>query len=396
MFKVQFNHQRRTNQMGSRSADDFSDVAERIFHNLNVVFDRDDALDEFDIIPVESKSNRSPVIHTNHKLALESWCIPFLYTHSFKNFICLLPKNRFPSSSALRNSNSCSREVSSKLSTLSESERIARGLQLSRALILLNPDLTLAWNYRREIFNTSSKLKVLKAELQLVCLTASRKPKCPEGFTYRKWLVKRILESNLVPNLLEFYENESIAAETAAAKYFSNYHAWSYRLWFLEFILDNKDIVSKKEAQEIVDKELVKSNLWVEKHVSDYSGFHYRQKVLHHIGKLGTNQFIIDRLKQELEENQSMINLFPGHESLWYHRRGVMRHYIHKISRCDDIEENKERLVNTQEIEKHLVEAMQLQLKETNKDNISNKYSELDMMYSERHQRWLLQTFKWD
>lgn len=75
--------------------------------------------------------------------------------------------------------------MSRKLSCLSESEKISRGLMLSRILIIINPDLALAWNYRRDTFQPST-LEMIDREQRLVSLIMSRKPKCPEGFTYRR------------------------------------------------------------------------------------------------------------------------------------------------------------------------------------------------------------------
>ena len=43
---------------------------------------------EFDIIPVEdSLCNKSPVIHVDHRIALESWCVKHVYQYSYKKFI---------------------------------------------------------------------------------------------------------------------------------------------------------------------------------------------------------------------------------------------------------------------------------------------------------------------
>jgi len=144
--------------------------------------------DEFDIVPQESQANRSPVLHTDHKLALESWCVPFLYTHSFGCFLEVRPrkgvqvKNPFLSQTS---SNGTPRNDILNHSKLSEEERRSRALDLSRLLVLLNPDLTLAWNFRRESFQPGGL--DLDKELRLVTLCATRKPKCSEGFYYRRY-----------------------------------------------------------------------------------------------------------------------------------------------------------------------------------------------------------------
>jgi hypothetical protein len=145
--------------------------------------------DEFDIVPAESKANHSPVIHATaeHKLALESWCIPYLYTHSYKSFFAIRRKQKCSTSlSSTNNGIPPSKYGSLRASKLSESDRVCRGLLLSRVLTLLNPDLTAAWNFRREYIPITSN-QVFERELRLVSIVATRKPKCPEGFSYRRY-----------------------------------------------------------------------------------------------------------------------------------------------------------------------------------------------------------------
>jgi len=140
--------------------------------------------DEFDLVPVESKSNHSPVIHDDveHKLALESWCVPYLYTHIYKSFMAVQVRQRRTSTSP----SSVKSDVygSSKLCSLSETERTTRGCLLSRLLVMLNPDLAVAWNFRRRYISLTSES--IQYEFRLIDLVASRKPKCPEGFSYRR------------------------------------------------------------------------------------------------------------------------------------------------------------------------------------------------------------------
>ena len=149
--------------------------------------------DEFDIVPQESQSNRSPVIHVDHKLALESWCVPFLYTHSFGHFVEIRPrkgvqvKNPFSSQTVHNGTSNLCKSSTMSYFHLSEEEKKVRALELSRILVLLNPDLSVAWNFRREVFH-SGCLR-LGEELRLVTLCATRKPKSSEGFHYRKLVI---------------------------------------------------------------------------------------------------------------------------------------------------------------------------------------------------------------
>lgn len=248
------------------------------------------------------------------------------------------------------------KELSRKLSCLSESERVSRGLLLSRILIIINPDLALAWNYRRDAFLPSS-LEMLEKEQRLVALVMSRKPKCSEGLAYRRyvpfqniliklqylltfewnvnfisrtifrWLVKRALQKHLIePSRIEHFISQEIdSIEQPIRRYSTNYHAWSYRFWLLELVLTfDKTIVARDQKEALLEGELQKSNTWIKSNVSDYSGCHYRQKLLECILNFRASDSI-SLLIKELDDNEKRILMYEGHESLWYHRRAVLQ-----------------------------------------------------------------------
>jgi len=129
--------------------------------------------EEFDIIPQESQRNNSPVLHhrNDHKLALESWCVPYLYVHCLQKFKNIRPGGK---------------NVAKTIRGLSEAEKIKNSLPLARLLVLLNPELTMAWNFRRKHANLLC-LADVETELNLIRLVGSRKPKMPEGFYYRRY-----------------------------------------------------------------------------------------------------------------------------------------------------------------------------------------------------------------
>lgn len=92
---------------------------------------------------------------------------------------------------------SCSRQANSSYTKpsskpppqLTELERMKRGHELSRILLLINPDYNTAWNFRRELFlNKRHVYEIgLTLELNLIALVCSRKPKCLEAFNYRRY-----------------------------------------------------------------------------------------------------------------------------------------------------------------------------------------------------------------
>jgi len=55
-------------------------------------------------------------------------------------------------------------------------------------------------------------------------------------------------------------------------------------------------------------------------HVSDHSGFHYQQFLLNCLWALHGDEKFVSRLRSELQLTQQLIQLYPGHEAVWYHR----------------------------------------------------------------------------
>lgn len=114
----------------------------------------------FEIIPVPFNQNKSPVIHLNHNLGLESWCIKFVYEFAHK----IVLNNR---KDLLKSSN---------LSIV----------KYLNCATLINPDVSTFWNIRRQLVE---KLHLdLIQEFLFSAIVLSKKPKSSEAFFYRRWL----------------------------------------------------------------------------------------------------------------------------------------------------------------------------------------------------------------
>jgi len=72
--------------------------------------------------------------------------------------------------------------------------------------------------------------------------------------------------------------------------------------------------------------ELHTTEHWVSKHISDHSGFHYRQFLLTSLQKQSSDlkeQFSVcykNLILKELTMITDLIRSFEAHEALWYHR----------------------------------------------------------------------------
>jgi len=78
----------------------------------------------------------------------------------------------------------------------------------------------------------------------------------------------------------------------------------------------------------MVEFELEQMRQFVSVHVSDHSGFHYQQFMLDCLQVLRGDEQFLSRLKSELQLTQELIQLYPGHEAIWYHRSVDVIHLL--------------------------------------------------------------------
>ncbi|XP_069694205.1 protein prenyltransferase alpha subunit repeat-containing protein 1 [Periplaneta americana] len=324
--------------------DDLFPAAERILADLEAAFRKDPKLKEFDIVPVTVNNNKSPVLHVEHSLGLESWCVRHVYCYTY---------HRLMDARQLR----------------SRREDPAMLARLLSGALLLNPDVTTFWNMRRELM-LADRLDV-QGELHFTTVLLSRKPKCAEAFAHRKWVIGRLLLAGADKE--ELLEEELQVSQYAADRYPNNYHAWSHRMWCVTHLAPSATVP--------LFKEWTTSEQWVSSHVSDHSGMQYRQFLLDRLLKLthpacediaesGTRslQQLLSSSKaihvscsqdgdtthnlktsafsrplgliaSELLLNMELILRFAGHEALWCHRRYLLMSFKKHLS-CREIDVN--------------------------------------------------------
>lgn len=140
----------------------------------------------FEIVPVESNfRNKSPVLHLENCLGLESWCVKHVYMYCYNEIMdkCFTKSKR----------------KSSKPSSVI-SERLSKLLNIA---LLLNPELNLLWNKKRDMVLRNLLNK--SAEVHFTKIVLSSKPKCNDAFAYRRWLLEGILQGNLLLNDLSIF-----------------------------------------------------------------------------------------------------------------------------------------------------------------------------------------------
>ncbi|XP_040212715.1 protein prenyltransferase alpha subunit repeat-containing protein 1 [Rana temporaria] len=305
-------------------------LVQRVVKDITGAFRRNPNIDEIGLIPCpEAKYNRSPIVLVENKLGVESWCIKFLLPYVHNKLLLYRQKKLW----------------------LNRDELI----DVTCTLLLLNPDFATAWNVRKELIQ-SGVLNPIK-DLQLGKLALTKFPKSPETWIHRRWVLQRLLQEHISPSVTSkegashtlteqvqgIIQEEMNVCGEAAGRYPSNYNSWSHRIWVLQHL-------GKLNIKLLID-ELSSTKQWVSTHVSDHSGFHYRQFLLKSL--LAKAQTDSDNsavsvspclpreeegprldvpllIEEEMELSRDLIESYPGHEALWCHRRQILG-LIHQL-----------------------------------------------------------------
>lgn len=167
-------------------------------------------------------------------------------------------------------------------------------------------------------------------ELRLSAVLLRRRPKSPDNFFHRQWLVQRLLDqAPPVPpeERTRLLEAEIQLCLEAADRYPRNYYAWTYRSWLLE------QLPPERRAETHLRRELQRLHSWMELHVSDYSAYHHLQRLLQRLFACLADQ--PDRVELLLEEElafvQQLHSLYPAQESLFLHRRFLLKQALDSL-----------------------------------------------------------------
>lgn len=327
----------------AETSEEVAVLVQRVVKDITNAFRRNPHIDEIGLIPCpEARYNRSPIVLVENKLGVESWCVKFLLPYVHNKLLLYRTRKQW----------------------LNKDELI----DVTCTLLLLNPDFTTAWNVRKELI-LSGTLNPIK-DLYLGKLALTKFPKSPETWIHRRWVLQQLIQETSSPTFVSKANLGTVPAERtqrliqeemevcgeAAGRYPSNYNAWSHRIWVLQHL-------AKLDVKILLD-ELSSTKHWASMHVSDHSGFHYRQFLLKSLisqtvivgsvleqNHLRHEQTLIlpkdeeasasasaeeprinlpRLLEEEVEFSTDLIDSYPGHETLWCHRRHVfyLQHHL--------------------------------------------------------------------
>lgn len=265
--------------------DDNNAFCEKIINEIYAVFLKDPELTGFEIIPMPSNTNKSPVIHIEHNLGLQSWCVKYIYEYAHRLLLrhkadCLKLSGGGSSSTNLVGSGSGGNSTSTGTNAI---------IKYLNCAILINPDVAMFWHLRRQLF-AKNRLDITK-EFQFSAVVLSKKPKSNEAFAYRRWLY-----------LFQSYDAIDWAfeiglCEKCADKSTTNYHAWCHRQWVI------------MKAPQLLKFEIYKTEKFIRKHIHDYSCYNHRQFVLAKMSEsLYFDEHDGDDLDELMQYTGSLVN----------------------------------------------------------------------------------------
>jgi hypothetical protein len=174
--------------------------------------------------------------------------------------------------------------------------------------------------HRKELFQ--SQHLTLDEELNFSRLVMTRKPKSPDNFYHRQWLINQQSIDWLTDERFVF---EIDLCQYAADRYDRNYYAWKFRSW----LFDRKTDVSI----DLYHEDIFTLVGWIQRHVSDYSACHHLQSqtlsLFRLIRKDGVSKDetarILEVLQEQFDAIDRLLQMYHNKECFYLHRRFLLQ-----------------------------------------------------------------------
>ncbi|KAI7872087.1 hypothetical protein BDF14DRAFT_1756184 [Spinellus fusiger] len=181
--------------------------------------------------------------------------------------------------------------------------------QVTRVMVLIKPDNYTAMNTRKKL--VSAHYISIQDELELIDLifTVPKHTKSSVAWYHRRWIHQwHQMNSSTCSMDGMTLEHELATCHRATTLYPKGYYSWNYRHWLLSLMVDAS----------VLQKEYHYACGWVKVNVSDHSGVQHLERVVEALRHTTDTPLT---LEDHLAWLDTLIACYPGHETLWYHRR---------------------------------------------------------------------------
>ncbi len=183
-------------------------------------------------------------------------------------------------------------------------------LDATRALLLINPDMYTAWNVRKQLIlqHTLSEID----ELHFLDLVFTKHTKKACAWAHRRWCLARLPESQAKDHRRVMCELTLTAR--IAERFPKNYYAWTHRWW----------VVDRMPGEGVLREQVAFAQEWGGRHVWDMSAVNFLHHVLARLVRRHSPSDVGTVVEEVLGSNARQLDSYPGHEALWYQRRGLL------------------------------------------------------------------------
>ncbi|CAO3596805.1 unnamed protein product [Absidia cylindrospora] len=189
-------------------------------------------------------------------------------------------------------------------------------------MVLLKPEHYTAMNARKQLVVSGQVNIQDELKLNQLIFTIPRNTKSSIAWHHREWLFTHDKQGAMDHMDLE---NEMELCQRAITLYPRNYYAWNYRHWLLTWMTTTHD-----DAIARVHVEYQTTCQWLETNISDHTGIRYLEKTLEMwVSAQQQQQQRYQVLRQHMVWLDELTLRYPGHESLWCHRRYCATLFFH-------------------------------------------------------------------
>jgi len=193
--------------------------------------------------------------------------------------------------------------------------------RVSRLGLMAQPEDYRIWNVLKH-----PRLDPMR-ELKFGYFILTRHSRSSETFCHLRHVTRRAC-SDATQSVSSICTRGFAECAGAASRYHGNYHAWDHRRFLVSLLVDAGE--DKAEVGAMIQKELDGVKAWQSSRVSDACPFKYRLFLVEIRSKARLDGLKFD-FGEELLELNRLMRVYPGHETLWNHRRDLM-----ELARRDD------------------------------------------------------------
>ncbi len=218
---------------------------------------------------------------------------------------------------------------------------IDEALVSSSVILLVTPAHQSALNVRKRLVRVGSLDATHELHFTSALLTLREGSKQSILWHHRRWLLRRMhpsaTASILAPSSRDGADNlygvalhadafraEFAAVEQACEVYPRNYHAWAHRFLCAEALVcllrSEGEDNSPSRLADVLEEEIEKTRVWIERHVSDYSAMQYHCRLRDLVRTARSEQYTSDVCDHAID----LVRVYPTHESLWLYLRDAL------------------------------------------------------------------------